>query len=129
MNSNGIITTSGPYTLFDITSFPLSNNNPSISAYWADIDPENIYNLAEAAVYYRQSTDATLLQRATDEVLETFADQVPEFQATWIMIVTWHRLVFFGYEPFAVYAEFFAADEDDAPVSMPYANRSLSVRC
>lgn len=44
---------------------------------------------------YRETTDPNLLQQATDDVTATYVDQ-GKFRATWLFIVTWYEVAFYG---------------------------------
>ena len=48
-------------------------------------------------LHCRQTTDQVTLQRATSDVMSTFRAHVPDFEATWVLIATWHNVSFFGY--------------------------------
>ena len=98
------------YTAYNPQSFPLNNNNPSIAAYLCDIHPSVQGSQPDSNVYYRQTTDDTLLQRATGDVLSTFGSQVPHFEATWLLVATWHNVTFYGYSRSAI--------GDDPPVCL-----------
>ncbi|KAI0241270.1 Sushi, nidogen and EGF-like domain-containing protein 1, partial [Lamellibrachia satsuma] len=45
----------------------------------------------DGRVYYRNTTDAELLQRATDDVRSAF-DALSQFTASWLFIATWHNV-------------------------------------
>ena len=96
VNHNGIITTSGPFYTYTSSPFPLSTGNPGIAPYWTDTDISNRNNVQDSAIYYRQDTSNDILERATAEVLDTYADEVPNFRATWTLVATWHRVTFYG---------------------------------
>ena len=46
-------------------------------------------------LYYRKTTDAALLQRATDDVRSAF-DALSQFTASWEFIATWHKVTHRG---------------------------------
>ena len=109
INHNGIVTFEDSHTSYSPESFPLDNDNPLVSPFWADIDIRNGHNVDEAAIYYREETaDAQMLQRATDEVNDDFGNQINDFEATWLLVVTWHRVTFYGNN----------GSLDDVPVSL-----------
>ena len=47
---------------------------------------------------YKQDTTPATLARATDAVMaiRQYAQELPDFQATWTLTVTWHEAVKFG---------------------------------
>ena len=61
-----------------------------IAALWTDIDTE----ANDGRVYYRETTDADLLQRATDDVRSAF-DALSQFTATWVFVATWHKVTYY----------------------------------
>ena len=58
-----------------------------IAPYWADVDTRN-----GGQVFYRQSTNVELFQRATNDVRRFFRGQFPSFQASWVFIATWQNV-------------------------------------
>ena len=71
--------------------FPLAGQLRMIAALWTDIDTSRNGGRA----YYRETTDADLLQRATDDVRSAF-DALPQFNATWVFVATWHKVTYYG---------------------------------
>ena len=100
VNHNGIITTSGPFYTYTSAPFPLNTGNPGIAPYWTDVDISNPNNVPDHAIFYRQDTSEDILMRATAEVMASFADEVPTFQAAWTLVATWYRVTFYGNEGF-----------------------------
>ena len=96
VNHNGIITTSGPFYTYTSAPFPLSTGNPGIAPYWTDIDISNAHNMPERAIFYRQDTSEATLRRATGEVMASYGEEVPDFEATWTLIVTWYTVSYYG---------------------------------
>jgi len=69
-------------------SFP-RNGYKIIAPYWADVDTRGTGN-----IYYRQTTDPSLLARATSEIREAF----PESQNITIenlLIATWYKVGYY----------------------------------
>ena len=58
----------------------------------------NFKYYAPAFLSYRQDTTPEILARATDAVMaiRKYAQELPDFQATWTFIATWHDSVPFG---------------------------------
>ena len=96
MNHNGVLTTGGPFSTYTSAPFPLRTGNPAIAPYWTDVDINNSNNVPNRAIYYRQDTSPQILNRATAEVLDYFSDEVPHFQATWVLIATYYRVTYYG---------------------------------
>ncbi|XP_031574157.1 mucin-like protein isoform X2 [Actinia tenebrosa] len=76
------------------------NDLAMLAPYWATTDPYSFYQLRISAVYYQIYTSSQktvkskeVLNRATSEVNRLYEDPLPEeFQATLVLIVTWHNL-------------------------------------
>ncbi|XP_046850281.1 sushi domain-containing protein 2-like [Xenia sp. Carnegie-2017] len=64
-----------------------------IAPYWADVDIRN-----GGEIFYRQSTNFELLQRATNDVRRFFPNQFPSFQASWIFTATWLNVTRFRHD-------------------------------
>ena len=62
--------------------FPVKGSPPFLAAYWADVDttPRN-----GGAVFYRETTDPTLLERASTHITGLFTQARQTFQATWLL--------------------------------------------
>ena len=72
------------------TPFPLESNRRLISPYWTDIDTSN-----GGDIWYRESTNSTLLQRVSQEIRGVFPEQY-KFHPSWLFIATWDNVAFFG---------------------------------
>ena len=72
-------------------AFPLAQNRRLVAAFWADVDTR----MNSGRVYYRETTDSEILQRATDDVRRAFV-RLTRFSATWVFIASWHNVTFFG---------------------------------
>lgn len=90
VNTNGIISFLAAVSQHAPDPFPLSDKRRIIAPFWGDVDTNN-----GGTIWYRQSTDPALRQRATDDVRRAFLDHT-EFRATWIFIATWDRVAFYG---------------------------------
>ena len=75
---------------FTPSPFPLGSNRRLVAPYWTDIDTRN-----GGDVWYRESTNRTLLQRVSQEIRRVFPEQY-KFQASWIFIATWDNVAFYG---------------------------------
>ena len=98
INSNGYLVF-GPETLLHDgrihSLFPSENQIPLIALYNSDID---FTEYSEGFISYRLDATPDILAQATDIVMgiRQYAQELPNFQATWTLIVTWHDAVFYG---------------------------------
>ncbi|XP_068694477.1 uncharacterized protein [Montipora foliosa] len=90
VNTNGVVSFLVEVSQFTPDPFPLGDGRRLISPFWGDVDTTNGGN-----VWYRESTDEILLQRATADIRRAFLDQY-KFTATWIFIATWDKVAFYG---------------------------------
>ena len=89
INDNGVISFGSRYNVRTPLSFPLSGNYKLIAPYWADVDARQ-----SGIIYYRQTTDPSLLARATNEIRETFpVDQNVTIKN--LLIATWYRVGYY----------------------------------
>ena len=89
INDNGVISFGSRYNVRTPLSFPLSGNNKIIAPYWADVDTRGTGN-----IYYRQTTDSSLLARATSEIRAAF----PESRNVTIknlLVATWYKVGYY----------------------------------
>ncbi|KAL7990822.1 hypothetical protein Chor_014252 [Crotalus horridus] len=90
VNNNGIISFLKEVSQFTPVAFPISNDRRVVAAFWADVD-----NRHSGQVYYRETTNHAVLERATKDIAQYFPE-FPEFSAQWIFIATWNKVTFFG---------------------------------
>lgn len=90
MNTNGVISFLRPVGTYTPNPFPIANDARMIAPFWADIDTTR-----GGTVWYRETTNDTMLDRATHEVRAYFPDFF-RFRASWVFIATWDRVAFFG---------------------------------
>jgi len=80
------------YTVYDFRtpySLPLYDDLKLVAPFWADVDITGTGD-----IYYRQTTDRSLLARATREIRAAF----PEYHhndITNLFIATWHSVGYF----------------------------------
>ena len=90
INENGVLSFGSRFEIHTPLSFPLGGiNNKIIAPYWADVDTGGIGN-----IYYRQTTDPSILTRATSEIKAAF----PMSQNVTIknlLIATWYKVGYF----------------------------------
>ena len=77
--------------------FPSAGAVPALAPYNSDID---FVAYTPGFLSYRLDTTPDILARATDAVLgiRQYAQERPNFLATWTLIVTWHDAVFYDYQ-------------------------------
>ena len=90
VNTNGVISFLVQVSQYTPDTFPLDGNRRLVAPFWADVDTRN-----GGDVFYRETTDPSLLQQATDHVTATYVDQ-QNFRATWLFIATWNEVAFYG---------------------------------
>ncbi|XP_071153471.1 protein mesh-like [Mytilus edulis] len=90
VNTNGVISFLGTMNTFTPSAFPLSSERRIIAPYWADIDTNN-----GGDVWFRESTNLTLLGKASEEIHDIFPEHF-NFHAAWMFIATWDNVAFYG---------------------------------
>ncbi|NWY03551.1 SNED1 protein, partial [Nothoprocta ornata] len=95
VNNNGIISFLKEVSQFTPVAFPISKDRRVVAAFWADVD-----NRRAGDVYYRESKDQAILERATRDIVQYFPE-FPHFSAQWVFIATWYRVTFFGGSSFS----------------------------
>lgn len=75
---------------FTPVAFPIAGDRRVVAPFWADVD-----NRRAGKVFYRESREPSLLSRASADVRMYFSE-FPSFNATWVLISTWHKVTFFG---------------------------------
>ncbi|NXL96761.1 SNED1 protein, partial [Tyrannus savana] len=95
VNNNGIISFLKEVSQFTPVAFPISKDRRVVAAFWADVD-----NRRAGEVYYRESTEQPILERASRDIAQYFPE-FPGFSAQWVFIATWYRVTFFGGSSFS----------------------------
>ena len=90
MNNNGILSFGEPIGQFTPQSFPLGDGRMIIAPYWADVD-----TTGTGTVWYRETSEASLLTRAKREIQTAFVDQM-FFEPTTLFIATWDHVGYFN---------------------------------
>ena len=91
INDNGIISFSSRYNVRTPLSFPLRSSSAMLIApYWADVDTRGTGD-----VYYRQSTDPSLLARATSEIIAAFPSS-RNVTIKSLLIATWFNVGYYS---------------------------------
>ena len=89
VNTNGIISFRSTFISFAPRMFPIIGS-PLIAPFWDDVDIRSLGN-----IYYRQTSNATLLRRARDQLQESFPSS-GNFTPSTLFIATWDRVPGFG---------------------------------
>ena len=89
VNTNGILSFRSQFTSFFPQRFPFFGS-PLIAPFWDDVNINRFGN-----IFYRQTSDVTLLQRARDQIQELFSS-FDNFTPTVLFIATWDRVAEFG---------------------------------
>ncbi|KAM6258362.1 sushi, nidogen and EGF-like domain-containing protein 1 isoform 4-T4 [Porphyrio hochstetteri] len=95
VNNNGIISFLKEVSQFTPVAFPISKDRRVVAAFWADVD-----NRRAGDVYYRESTEQPILERASRDIAQYFPE-FPGFSAQWVFVATWYRVTFFGGSSFS----------------------------
>ncbi|MBN3286704.1 SNED1 protein, partial [Polyodon spathula] len=95
VNNNGLVSFLREVSQFTPVAFPIAGDRRVLAPFWSDVD-----NRRAGEVYYRESKDPAILQRATEDIQRYFPE-FPEFTATWVLIATWHKVTFFGGSSFS----------------------------
>ncbi|XP_060075248.1 sushi domain-containing protein 2-like [Ylistrum balloti] len=90
VNTNGVISFLGVVSQYTPDPFPLDNSRRLIAPFWADVDIRN-----GGTVWYRETTNTSILRRATEEVRLFYPSQ-SRFVAAWVFIATWDDVAFYG---------------------------------
>ncbi|XP_055363642.1 sushi, nidogen and EGF-like domain-containing protein 1 isoform X2 [Betta splendens] len=90
VNNNGLVSFLREVSQFTPVAFPIAGDRRVVAPFWADVD-----NRRAGSVFYRESEEASMLSRASGDVRTHFSD-FPNFNATWVLIATWHQVTFFG---------------------------------
>jgi len=89
VNTNGVISLGKKYSTLSPRSLPLTTTDKIIAPYWADVDTRGIRN-----VYYRQTTDHSLLTRATIEIRRAYP-MLQNLTITNTVIATWDSVGYY----------------------------------
>ena len=88
MNSNGVISLGNSVSLCTSGTFPLANFQELIAPYWADVDTRGT-----GIIWYRETTDPDLLERADNEIRQAFPTM--RFESQLLFISTWDHVGYF----------------------------------
>ena len=89
VNDNGVISFGSRYNVRTPLSLPLTGTDKIIAPYWADVDTRGT-----GQVFYRQTTDPSLLAKATTEIRAAFSIS-QNFTISNLLIVTWDNVGYY----------------------------------
>ena len=100
VNNNGVLSFDAPVMAYTPEPLPISGSRVLLSPYWADVDtrPDN-----GGAVFYRSSTDPTLLNNARDQIRAAFPVEFSTFTPTYLFIATWDHVGYYNRQTDKVY--------------------------
>ena len=84
-----MISFNSPYNVRTPLSLPLSGSDKIVAPYWADVDTGGI-----GQIFYRQSTDPSLLARASREIQSAFPSS-QNVTMTNLLIATWVKVGYY----------------------------------
>ncbi|XP_034035125.1 sushi, nidogen and EGF-like domain-containing protein 1 [Thalassophryne amazonica] len=90
VNNNGLVSFLREVSQFTPVAFPIAGDRRVVAPFWADVD-----NRRAGRVFYRESKNHSVLERASADVRMYFSE-FSSFNATWVLISTWHQVTFFG---------------------------------
>ncbi|XP_022084195.1 uncharacterized protein LOC110975750 [Acanthaster planci] len=111
VNTNGLVSFLDENTGYTPDRFPLEEDIPVVAVFWGDVDVEEEHT---GGILYRTALrdspgHATLFAQA-DEIVRQVFPQVAGFSASWMLVATWHKVVFHGADdnddPSAIYNTF-----------------------
>ena len=99
VNNNGDISFNRQLGVFTPLPFPLNDSNVDlqiIAPYWADVDTSASDTVREpGSVWYRETTDPELLERAQKSVRSSFINH-KTFVPTYLFIATWDQVGYYS---------------------------------
>ena len=95
VNNNGVVSFDTRVSGFTPQPFPITGS-ALLSPYWGDVDTRGTGN-----VYYRGTTDSTVLNRASENIRSIFPEfntplALTPFTATYLYIATWDHVGYFS---------------------------------
>lgn len=88
-----MISFDSPVTAYTPEPLPISGSRVLLSPYWADVDTRPSDG---GFVYYRRSTDPTLLNNARDQIRAVFPLNFQTFTPTFLFIATWDHVGYYN---------------------------------
>ncbi|KAL4630710.1 sushi, nidogen and EGF-like domain-containing protein 1 [Arapaima gigas] len=119
VNNNGLVSFLREVSQFTPVAFPIAGDRKVVAPFWADVD-----NRRAGQVFYRESKEPAILQRATDDIQRYFPEMF-NFTATWVLIATWQEVTFFGgnsFTPVNTFQVILITDEERSFTIFQYNN-------
>ena len=91
VNNNGMVSFTSGVGAFFATPFPLNGTQELIAVYWTDVDTSTPNS---GTVWYRETTDATLIRRFRNEIRRAFSTQ-RTFSPLSLFIATWDHVGYY----------------------------------
>ena len=88
MNTNGAISFTSHISQYTPDQFPTNAGREIIAPFWADVDTRGT-----GTITYRETTNATLLQRANNHIKRAFSTIT--FSPSYLFIATWDHVGYF----------------------------------
>ncbi len=92
VNINGGVSFNAPISAFTPNCSQLSTSSSMISPFWADVD----LSAHRGFIYYRQTTDANVLNKALTDVKTAFPSIANLAPLQWAFVATWLNVSFFN---------------------------------
>ena len=89
INDNGVISFNSLYNVRTPLSLPLNGTQQIIAPYWADVDTRGT-----GQIFYRQTTDPSLLARASREIQAAFPSS-RNASIKNLLIATWDEVGYY----------------------------------
>lgn len=101
MNNNGLISFGRSVGSFIPTVVPKPDDRQLIAPFWADVDTNNRSFEINNTVWYRETSDPALLNKAVQQIQMAFINH-PNFLPTFLFIATWDEVRHFGGNTYTV---------------------------
>lgn len=89
VNTNGLLSFRRAINQYSSQSFPLNGKMKLIAPFWSDVDTASY----QGYIYYRQTTDSHILDRATQDVQDGFVN-LATFKSSLVFITTWYDVTY-----------------------------------
>ena len=89
MNNNGLLSFGAGVGQFTPNGFPLGDGHLVIAPCWGDVDTRGT-----GTVWYRETTDTSLLLQARNEIRTSFVNQM-SFEPETLFITTWDHVGYY----------------------------------
>ena len=86
---DGVISLDRSFSAHTPRPLPLAGTDKIIAPYWADVDTRGTGD-----IYYHQTTDPSLLARATSEIITAYPNS-PNLTIKNLFIATWDRVGYY----------------------------------